>query len=125
MRRAGVTILAVALLALFACGGDDEPATTTPAPEDQADAASSTLELAAVDFSFSPPVLTVAAGAEVTVTFTNDGESPHTFSSDDLGFDVRADPGASEEVTFTAPEEGTSEFQCNLHPQMKGTVELE
>jgi len=42
--------------------------------------AGSGTELSAVDNSFVPSEISAPAGEEVTVTFTNEGNNPHTFS---------------------------------------------
>ncbi len=113
------SVLAVFLLG--ACSGGSEPAT------ESADSAASGggATMSAVDNEFEPTELALAPGKEVTVTFTNDGETVHTFTSEELGFDTgNVEPGATAEVTFTAPEEDT-QFVCTLHEEsddMVGTI---
>jgi plastocyanin len=126
-----LALSAVALLVLGACGGDDtggsdnSGATEDGAAEDGGDAASggsSTLEVTATDFQFSPTELSVEPDSEVTLTFSNEGQAPHTFTAEDLDVDVHLDPGASEEITFTAPPNGSIEWVCTIHPSMTGTI---
>jgi len=129
-------VLTIAMLG--ACGGDggdggedaagseveadedagDEDATSE---ENEGDPGGGTLTVTARDFSFDPNLVEVEAGGEVTLTFANDGEVPHTFTSDALGVDERAAPGETVEVTFTAPD-GEVEFHCSIHPGMIGNV---
>lgn len=131
MRKPIWMIALVLVLALVACGGDDgseaedtgpaeqDEAVQEPAPEDDGDGGA--LTVTARDFSFDPNQVEVPAGEEVTLTFANDGEVPHTFTSEALGVDERAAPGGTVEITFTAPD-GEAEFHCEIHPGMIGSV---
>ena len=108
-------------LFLGACGGDMERTDTSapPAPAGGGDS----ISLSAVDNEFEPAELSVGSG-EITVDFTNDGETVHTFTSEELGFDSgNVDPGESASVTFTAPD-GPIEFVCTIHEStgMVGTI---
>ncbi|MGH2698782.1 MAG: cupredoxin domain-containing protein [Actinomycetota bacterium] len=123
-----LVVLAIAALVLAACGGDEEEGGgaggDSEQTEDGGDAgAGGAIELSAQDNSFDPAEISAPAGEEVTVTFTNDGNNPHTFSSTDAGFDSdTVESGESVEVTFTMPEEET-EFICNIHGEaMSGTL---
>ncbi len=62
---------------------------------------------------FDPDVITVDLGQDVTVVVENVTEEDHTFTIDELDVDVSLAPGAQEEVTFTAAEEGNFEFYCD------------
>ncbi len=86
-----------------------------------ADAATgSAVEIA--DFAFSPETLTVAAGT--TVTWTNDGEKPHTATHAGGAFDSgRLEPGDDHRETFDEP--GTYEYFCAIHPTMTGAIVVE
>lgn len=74
------------------------------------------------DFEFGPVALSVGVGD--TVTWSNQDEAAHTVTSvgegplgsDDLGQD------ATYELTFS--EAGTYAYFCELHPFMKGSVEV-
>ena len=119
MRRAILVLLLVTLPAA-ACGDDDDPA----APDDD-QAAPPTVEVSAADLTFTPDEVTVPAGGEVTVTFENADDVPHTMTSEDLGLDIEADPGDSAEGTFTVPGSGAIEFHCEIHPNMTGQIVVE
>jgi plastocyanin len=115
-----LVVFVVATAVLAACGGDD--------PEQSDDGGGDTgggsgTELSAVDNSFEPSEISAPAGAEVTVTFTNEGNNSHTFSSEEASFDSgTVEAGASTEVTFTMPD-GETPFQCNIHgAAMGGTL---
>lgn len=111
-----MSVLAVAIMLFAACGGDDGGG-------GGGDDAGSTISLSAVDNSFEPSELEVPSGGEVTVEFTNDGDNPHTFSSEEGGFDSGTiEGGQSKTVTFDAPD-GEITFICNVHGEsMSGTI---
>ena len=109
------------LLVTGACSGGSEPA----AENTSTGGSGTTASVSAVDNEFDPSDLALTAGEEVTVTFTNDGETAHTFTSRELGFDTgTVEAGASADVTFTAPD-GDTPFVCRLHEasdDMVGTI---
>ena len=79
--------------------------------------------LSAQDNSFSPSELAVPSG-EVTVEFTNDGSNPHTFTSEELGFDSgTVAAGESKSVTFESPD-GATAFECSIHGSSGMTGEI-
>ena len=56
-----------------------------------------------------------------TVTWTNNGEHPHTVTADTGAFaSQRLDPGASFSFTFTTA--GTFAYHCEFHSDMTGQV---
>ena len=125
-----------ALLLLGACGGSDdggeEPAAEDTAAEETDDSSGSTgecggsggeaLDLEAANFQFNPSELTAPAGEQVTVSFTNNDDAPHTFTITDLSCDTSSvAAGASSDLSFTMPD-AEMEFICNIHPDMKGTL---
>jgi plastocyanin len=66
---------------------------------------------------FTPTVLRVPVGAEVT--FTNGDEMLHAISGTAMGYDDLSD-GASVQRTFDRP--GVYPYMCHLHPGMTGAV---
>lgn len=112
-----IALLAVASAVFAACGGDDGGGGGAAAGD------GGSVSLSAVDNSFDPSELEVPASGEVNVEFTNDGNNPHTFSSEEGGFDSgTVEPGSSKTVTFDAPD-GEISFICNIHGQsMSGTI---
>lgn len=75
--------------------------------------------LSQVDFSFSPADLTVISGD--TITVSNDGSAPHTFTVEDIS--VTNQPGDAQDVTIDlAP--GEYGFVCTFHERsgMVGTL---
>lgn len=73
-----------------------------------------------VDFGFEPAQLSVDSGT--TVTWTNDGERPHTVTDRGGTFDTNPiAPGAKGTVTFSVP--GTYAYFCRINPgTMNGTI---
>jgi plastocyanin len=71
------------------------------------------------DGAYEPTTSTVKPGT--TIRWTNNGKKPHTVTSDkgDWGSPELA-PGQTFTATFT--KEGTFEYHCHLHKEMKGTV---
>jgi plastocyanin len=71
------------------------------------------------NFNFTPPTITVAAGA--TVTWTNRDDVPHTVTANDRQFASGAlDTDDHYSHRFTAP--GTYAYFCAVHPHMTGQV---
>jgi plastocyanin len=86
------------------------------------------LEITAKGLAFDKQDLPLKADAETQIHFTNDdAPTPHNI-------DIQSDGGqtifrgdlvttkTTTIYTFKAPAAGTYKFQCDVHPQMKGTV---
>jgi plastocyanin len=78
-------------------------------------------DVSIVGFTFGPSQLTVAAGAPVT--WTNTDDSPHqiAFAKTQARSPVLL-RGQSYTQAFAAP--GTYDYVCGLHPTVKGTIEV-
>lgn len=77
-----------------------------------------TMNVAAKDFSFEPKALTIAVGD--TVTWTNEGQAPHTVTASDNSFDSgNMAPGATFSHTFD--KAGTYAYYCKYHGKADGT----
>jgi plastocyanin len=74
------------------------------------------------DFAFEPATLRVPAG--VTVTWVNQGPSPHTSTADDGTWDS---PTLTTNATFPRafPTAGTFPYHCEPHPAMRATIIVE
>ncbi len=113
----GMAIL-IALLA-GACGEDGG------GEDGGAEGDGTSIEITARDFEFDPTTLRVKPSEEITLTLNNEGETEHSFTSEELDVHVEAEGGDSAETTFTPPETGTFDFFCEYHPeQMTGTVSV-
>jgi plastocyanin len=123
--RWALAIVAIVVLAA-ACG--DKSADDTgggPAPADSpsdSGAAASGVTVSAINFAYDPREVEVQPGAEFEITFINKDEAPHTFTSGDLGVDIKADPGETVTATATAPDSGFATFHCEIHSSMMGTI---
>jgi plastocyanin len=96
----------------------DEAPTGKQKPRPVAIAAAST-GVTISDFQFSPSSVTVNVGD--TVTWTNNGPTPHSATSSGGVWDTGImDAGESGSHTFTEP--GTFAYICTPHPNMQGTV---
>lgn len=73
------------------------------------------------DFSFNPGQITVAPGT--TVTWTNEGPSPHTTTADDGGWDSGT-LQQGEDFSFTFDKPGTYTYHCSIHPDMTASVKV-
>ncbi|MGC8855752.1 MAG: cupredoxin domain-containing protein [Anaerolineae bacterium] len=110
-------VLALAALALAACGGGKGPSTT--------------IDLTMTDFHYEPSEFVVPAGKEITLHATNKGAVAHDFivmkygtnagekfGDEDKGniyWEVEVDPGKSGSFTFTAPSEpGEYQVVCGV-----------
>lgn len=78
---------------------------------------SGTQEVSIVDFHFEPDTMTVKKGT--MVLWTNKDTVPHTVTGDNFGSESLT-PGQSFSHIFQA--DGTYQYHCSFHPQMKGTV---
>jgi LPXTG-motif cell wall-anchored protein len=96
---------------------DEDPAADKK-PKPIAIAAAST-GVTISDFQFAPASVTVNVGD--TVTWTNNGPTPHSATSSSGVFDTGImDAGQSGSHTFA--EAGTFAYICTPHPNMHGTV---
>ena len=124
-----VLLTALLTVALAACGDDDDDEATggdtattvgeeTTTRETTGETGGDAPAQATIkDFTFS--AATAPAGDEVTVR--NEDQAPHTYTSDEGGFDTRVEPGS--QATVTAPEDaGTYDVRCKIHANMRGQL---
>lgn len=77
-----------------------------------------TATVSVVDNDFDPAQIEVSSGT--TITWTNDGDTPHTVTADNGSFESgNLDPGDSFEQTFT--EAGEYSYFCDYHGSEGGT----
>jgi len=93
-----------------------------PRVEKSVAAGSPTGEIKIDNFSFTPAVLTVKAGTQIT--WTNGDDIPHTVVSDAQSFKSKV-LDTDEKFTFTASKPGTYSYFCSIHPKMTGKVVVE
>jgi len=134
-------LLAAAFIALsfglVACGdSDDDSSTTTtteeatteesgaseggsaPAPSGEAAKAE---KVKIVEFTYQPDPVVVQTGGKVI--WQNEDAAPHTATADDGSFDTGTiEQGKIGSETFK--EAGSYPYFCEIHPDMRGTVEV-
>ena len=112
-------VIAGALVLIMAACGDSGTETTT-------DGAGS-ISVTSREFEFNPDLWLVPAGADVSVTVSNEGTIEHNFVvlseaiSDEeqftealVVFSVSTPAGETSRSTFTAPAAGTYQVICNI-----------
>jgi uncharacterized cupredoxin-like copper-binding protein len=114
MKKSLFVLLFVVAFVLSACAGGG---------------ASTTINVAFAEFTFTPSEFTIPAGQEITINATNNGAVVHefvimkfgqtvgdNFGDEDEGniyWEIEAQPGASVTGTFTAPTEpGVYQIVC-------------
>jgi len=120
-----VSALAVGLVGIGAAGAKTSKPVTldgkvnVKGTKDLSGKSVAALELEADDYYFSPTFVKVKPGEKVTITFKNEGNAPHTFTSDTLGVNKQVSPGKSAKVTITVPSTGEAfQFHCDFHGSM-------
>ena len=115
--------LVVAVVVFAACGGDEGGGGGNAGGGGGGGGGGGDITVSAVDNAFEPSTLEVPSDGQVTVEVTNEGQNPHTFSSEEGGFDSGTlNAGDSKTVTFDAPG-GEIQFICNIHGEaMSGTI---
>ncbi len=133
----GVIALAAIATAAFAACGDDSGSETTgesPSPEATESQSPATESAPAPSgeavraekvtisgFQYDPETVTIQAGGKVT--WQNEDSAEHTATLDDGSFTTGAlAEGKLGSESFKAP--GTYAYFCEIHPQMKGVVEV-
>lgn len=136
------TLLAPALiafaLALSACGSSDDDTSTEATGTDTAPAETTTTEedgstpapsgeaqrsekVKIVEFTYEPDPVTVQVGGKVI--WQNEDMAPHTATADDGSFDTGTlEKGKIGSETFK--QAGSYPYFCEIHPDMRGTVEV-
>jgi plastocyanin len=141
LRRAaaiGLTsLLAFALVACSSGDGASSPATEAPAGSQAAggDSGSGTatvsdgaVTITAADMAFDASTIEATAGEAFTITFTNNDSVPHNIAvyteegGDAIVQGEVINGGETVEVEVPAQEAGDYYFQCDVHPEMNGTL---
>lgn len=70
-------------------------------------------------FAFNPDTMTIEKGT--TVTWTNRDGAPHTVTG--IGNDINSQTlSQGQTYSYTFNEAGTFDYQCHIHPSMRGKV---
>jgi plastocyanin len=114
VRYLGLIALATLLVVAACDGGAAEPESPTPAAPADAET------ISIFDFGYDPATLTISLGQ--SVTWTNDGDAPHTVTFEDGTDSGTLDAGGSYERGFDSV--GEFSYACSLHPAMRGVVNV-
>jgi plastocyanin len=93
--------------------------TSSPTATPAASPAPVTAAVTIKDFAFTPNVVHIAAGG--SVTWTNQDGTAHTVKFSDSESSALGN-GAAYTKKFDTP--GKYDYNCGIHPSMKGTVEV-
>jgi plastocyanin len=120
-------VIVLAVIAGVACGDDDEDvdddATETQTPRPEAEE----FDLAADDdLTFTPDAIELEVGESLDIHMTNNGNTAHTFTLDELNIDVEVPASNDETIPLTASEPGEYTFYCKFHDEsgMVGTLRI-
>ena len=129
-RGALITLILVFASVLAACSGDSDASE----PADSGTGGTATVvdgevALSANSLEFDASTIEAPAGAEFTITFTNNESQPHNVAiySEEGGDEivvgeVITGPDATTQIVVPALDAGEYYFQCDIHPDMNGTV---
>lgn len=110
-----IATIAIGILLLLPACGQKSVSADCASPVD-----ATTVELR--DFTFSPQCLRAAAGS--TITVSNTGSTPHTFTVASVSLNVDLGAGGSQKLDLGSAAAGTYDVSCSYHPQMVGTLEV-
>jgi plastocyanin len=121
-----LSVVSALLIFVTACGGGSSspPSLTAPSPSPTPAGPFSSISIpvgaeSLGNRAFTPPDLTVDAGA--TVTWMNTDRDSHTSTSDAPGWNSGTiSPG--QQFSFTFQSAGTFPYHCSIHPGMVGRV---
>jgi heme/copper-type cytochrome/quinol oxidase subunit 2 len=99
-----------------------------PAPGPQSQPVERVFQVEASRFSYSPAVLRVNPGDQVTLELMA-SDVVHGIYIDSYGLEASADPGQTARITFIADRPGLFRFRClvpcgQLHPFMLGKLQV-
>lgn len=120
-KRVFVMLAMVAMLGA-ACGGDDSPSGDGAVTDTGGGSATT---LTASNFAFDPSSLSAATGG--TIEFSNEDDTEHNFTVEDLGIDEDAEGGESTTIDLGDAAAGSYDFFCKYHKDsdgMTGTLEI-
>ena len=122
-----VALLVFASLAMVACGGSGDSA-STPAAADTATSAEADVVVTSTEFAFDPASLNFTADTATVVELVNNGNIEHDFVIEGYESDkLAATPGQSATGSFTLPA-GSYKFYCSIPGHeaagMAGTIEV-
>ena len=110
---------------VFSLQGSLGPAPAPPAPAPQvASTARSITNVTIEDFDFNPAVFGVSVPPGTTITWTNNGPTVHTTTSDNGSWDS-GDLQVGQSFSFMFTDPGVYWYFCRPHPFMRGTITID
>ena len=131
LRRGALLSLSLTLgLSLAACSGADEPSASADGSTGGGTATveGGAVEISADNLDFNVTTIEAPAGEDFTITLVNDDSAFHNISiyteegGQVLALGPTGEGGQTVETDVTALEPGTYYFQCDIHPDMNGTL---
>jgi plastocyanin len=128
-RGALITLILVFGAALAACSSSSD--TSEPADGGTggtATVADGAVEITADDLAFDVGTIEATAGEDFTITLVNNDSAPHNISiyteegGDALVTGDTVEAGQTVTVDVSALDAGEYYFQCDIHPDMNGSV---
>ena len=137
------TVLAVAALALSACGSSNDTSSSKGDTSEGSSSSSSgggysknasssgsedkggSNEVEMYDYYFGPKKISGKPGSTVKIELKNEGKTEHNFKIDSQkSADADVEPGKTASVSVTIPKSGSVQFYCEYHKSrgMTGTV---
>lgn len=133
LRRGALIALAMVMVsALAACsGGDDASESADGSGSGTATVADGAVEITAADLAFDVSTIEAPAGEDFTITLVNNDSAPHNISiyseegGDEIVLGDTAEADQTVAVDVSTLEPGTYYFQCDIHPDMNGSLVVE
>ena len=105
-------IIGLLVIAVLISGCTGPKTETQPAQTSQT---TNTVEIKG--FAFNPAAITIPKGT--TVTWTQKDSAQHTVTGNTFSSDILSQ---GQTFSYTFNETGTFEYQCHIHPNMRGKV---
>ena len=129
MKRAIATLSLVALVLIV--GACSNASANHPSPAaSAAPPAGDAIQISSKDLKFSTATLTAPANKPFQIVYDNQEGAPHNVAIYDSSFSSKVfgeEPfGGPKQVTYNVPAlgPGTYGFRCDIHTDMKGTLEV-
>ena len=82
------------------------------------------ISVATKDADFTVKTITVTEGEQVKIALKNSDAVIHDLRVKTLDLKTTVNPGSEKLMQFTAPAAGSYAFDCSLHTNMKGTLQV-
>ena len=128
-RGALITLIVVFATALAACSNSSDASEPVDGNgTGTATVADGAVEITAEGLAFDATTIEAAAGEDFTITLVNNDSAPHNISiyteegGESLVTGETAEAGQTVTIDVSALDAGEYYFQCDIHPDMNGSV---